>query len=61
MKFFTAITLAVASLVSASPTEVEKRGLTNFDQYSAVRLNLVNASFGSNRGLYYKGIGKTPS
>ncbi|KAK9426601.1 hypothetical protein SUNI508_00128 [Seiridium unicorne] len=57
MKFLVALTAAVASLVSASPAEIEKRGLTNFDQYDGVRLNLVNASFGPSRGLYYKGIG----
>ncbi|KAF7533912.1 hypothetical protein G7054_g6693 [Neopestalotiopsis clavispora] len=55
MKFLTAFTLAIASLTTANP--IEPRGMTNFDQYTGARLNLVSASFGPNRGLYYKGIG----
>ncbi|KAK6219198.1 40S ribosomal protein S29 [Pestalotiopsis sp. IQ-011] len=55
MKFLSAITLAIASLATANP--IEPRGLQNFDSDTGARLNLVNASFGPNRGLYYKGIG----
>lgn len=44
------IVLIAATLASA--------GLTNFDSYTGLRLNLVNASFGANRGLYFEGLGK---
>jgi hypothetical protein len=51
MKFFAALTLALATLVSAA--------VNNFDAgLVGVRLNLVNASFGPSKGLFYKGMGK---
>ncbi|KAF7527664.1 hypothetical protein G7054_g10399 [Neopestalotiopsis clavispora] len=50
MKFFAALTLALATLVSAA--------VNNFDAgLVGVRLNLVNASFGPSKGLFYKGMG----
>lgn len=59
MKLFTVLTLAAATLVSASP--VETRATVNitetFDNYLGKRLNLVDSSFGKSQGLYYKGMG----
>ncbi|ETS80336.1 hypothetical protein PFICI_07865 [Pestalotiopsis fici W106-1] len=55
MKFLAPFTLAIASLTTASP--IEPRAVTNFDGSQGVRLNLVNASFGPDGGLYYKGMG----
>lgn len=58
MKFFAALTLVIATIVSANPLDKRAVSQTNtFDDAQGTRLNLVNASFGPSKGLYYKGIG----
>ncbi|KAK6223869.1 hypothetical protein LQW54_000013 [Pestalotiopsis sp. IQ-011] len=60
MKFFAALTLVIATIVSANPLDKRATSQTNnFDDVQGTRLNLVNASFGPSKGLYYKGIGLT--